>query len=66
MHRFSPLLYSICWLLHVSAVVCHLQELLDPSELRETTDRYGGYHTMWLSGLCVGVSWFSVLCFTAV
>jgi hypothetical protein len=25
MHRFAPLLYSICWLLHVSAVVCHHQ-----------------------------------------
>jgi hypothetical protein len=25
MHRFAPLLYFICWLLHVSAVVCHLQ-----------------------------------------
>jgi hypothetical protein len=26
MHRFSPLFYFICWLLNVSAVVCHLQE----------------------------------------
>jgi hypothetical protein len=26
MHRLAPLLYSTCWLLHVSAVVCHLQE----------------------------------------
>jgi hypothetical protein len=26
MHRFTPLLYFICWLLHLSAVVCHLQE----------------------------------------
>jgi hypothetical protein len=25
-HRLAPLLYSICWLLHVSAVVCHRQE----------------------------------------
>jgi hypothetical protein len=25
MHRFTPLLYFICWLLHVSTVVCHLQ-----------------------------------------
>jgi hypothetical protein len=25
MHRFAPLLYFICWLLHVSAVACHLQ-----------------------------------------
>jgi hypothetical protein len=25
MHKFAPLLYSICWLLHVLAVVCHLQ-----------------------------------------
>jgi hypothetical protein len=25
MHIVAPLLYSICWLLHVSAVVCHLQ-----------------------------------------
>jgi hypothetical protein len=25
MNRFAPLLYSICWLLHVFAVVCHLQ-----------------------------------------
>jgi hypothetical protein len=24
------------------------------------------YHIMCLSGLCVGVSWFSLLCFTAV
>jgi hypothetical protein len=23
MHRSAPLLYSICWLLHVSAVACH-------------------------------------------
>jgi hypothetical protein len=22
-------------------------------------------HIMWLSGLCVGVSWFSLLCFQA-
>jgi hypothetical protein len=25
MHRFAPLLYFTCWLLLVSAVVCHLQ-----------------------------------------
>jgi hypothetical protein len=25
MHWFVPLLYSIYWLLHVSAVVCHHQ-----------------------------------------
>jgi hypothetical protein len=42
MHRFAPLLYSICWLLHVSEVVCHHQELLDLSELHENTDRFGG------------------------
>jgi hypothetical protein len=23
------------------------------------------YHIMWLSGLCVGVSWFGLLCFPA-
>jgi hypothetical protein len=28
-----PLLYSIYWLLHVSAVACHHQGALDPSEL---------------------------------
>jgi predicted aldo/keto reductase-like oxidoreductase len=42
MHRFAPLIYSICWLLHVSAVVCHLQGAYGYSELRENTDRYGG------------------------
>jgi hypothetical protein len=25
MHRFAPLPYFICWLLHVSAVLCHIQ-----------------------------------------
>jgi hypothetical protein len=25
MHRFAPPLYSIYWLLHVSAIVCHHQ-----------------------------------------
>jgi hypothetical protein len=25
MHRLTPLLYSAYWLLHVSAIVCHLQ-----------------------------------------
>jgi hypothetical protein len=30
MHRFTPLLYFICWLLHVSAVVCHLQGASGP------------------------------------
>jgi hypothetical protein len=25
MHRFAPQLYTICWHLHISAVVCHLQ-----------------------------------------
>jgi hypothetical protein len=25
MHKFAQMLYSICWLLHVSAVVCRLQ-----------------------------------------
>jgi hypothetical protein len=25
MHRFAPLLYSMCWLLHVSAEVSHHQ-----------------------------------------
>jgi hypothetical protein len=25
MHRFAPVLYSGCWLLHISALVCHHQ-----------------------------------------
>jgi hypothetical protein len=41
MDRFAPLLYSVCWQLQVSAVVCHLQGAFG-SELRENTDRYGG------------------------
>jgi hypothetical protein len=32
----------LCWLLPLSAVVCHFRKLLDPSELRENSDRYGG------------------------
>jgi hypothetical protein len=39
-HRFASLFYSIYRILHVSAVVCHHGELLDPSELHENTDRY--------------------------
>jgi hypothetical protein len=30
MHRFAPLLYSIYWFLHVSAVVCHRQGASGP------------------------------------
>jgi hypothetical protein len=40
MHRFALLLYSVCWLLHVSAVVCHHQGA-SGSELHENTDRFG-------------------------
>jgi hypothetical protein len=67
MHRISPLLYFICWLLHVLAVVCYLQ------------GASGSVWVMWkiqinmvccasqlsASGLWVGVSRFSLLCFPA-
>jgi hypothetical protein len=38
MHWFAPLLYSMRWLLHVSAVVCHHQG----AELHENANRFGG------------------------
>jgi uncharacterized membrane protein YkvI len=39
-----PLLYSIYWLLHVSAVACHHQEA--SSELLEVQSEWVVYHTM--------------------
>jgi hypothetical protein len=61
MHKFTPLLYSICWLLHVSAVVFHLQEASGfvLSYVKIQIDMVV-YHIMWLSDLCVGVLWFSL------
>jgi hypothetical protein len=44
-HCFVTLLYSIYWLLHVSAVACHHQgAFLDPSELLEIQIEWMVYH----------------------
>jgi hypothetical protein len=49
-----PLLYSINWLLHVSAVVCHHQwSFLDPSELLESQMEWVVYHIMCGYVACV-------------
>jgi hypothetical protein len=42
MQKFAPLLYTICWLLRVSAVICHHQGASGSVELRENTDRFSG------------------------
>jgi hypothetical protein len=61
-HWFVPLLYSIYWLLHVSAVACHHQGasyILDPSELLEIQIEWVVYNIMW--GYVAGVQgpiWF--------
>jgi hypothetical protein len=66
MHRFAPLLYSTCWLLHVSAVVCHRQGASGSVWVTWKSDRFGGrLDNVCLSVLCFGVSWFSLLCFPA-
>jgi hypothetical protein len=66
MHRFAPLLYFIRWFLHVSAVVCHLQGASGSVWITwKIQIDMVVYHIMWLSGLCVGVSRFSLLCFLA-
>jgi hypothetical protein len=66
MHRFVPLLYFICWLLHVSAVVCHLQGASGSVWVtwKIQIDMVVN-HVMLLGGVCVGVSRFSLLCFPA-
>jgi hypothetical protein len=55
MHRFTPLLYFIRWLLHVSAVVCHLQGASGSVWVAwKIQIDVVVYHIVWLSGLCVG------------
>jgi hypothetical protein len=53
MHWYVPLLYSINWLLHVSAVACHHQGALDPSKLLEIQTEWVVYHIMCGYVACV-------------
>jgi hypothetical protein len=54
-----PPLYSTCWLLHVSAVVCHHQGAYWILLSYVKYKRRGGIsYNVWLRGLCAGLSWF--------
>jgi hypothetical protein len=66
MHKFAPLLY-----LYMLVHTCFGNSLpslgsfwIRLSYVKIQIDVVV-YHKMWLSGLCVGVSWFSLLCFPA-
>jgi hypothetical protein len=66
MHKFVPLRYS-----YMLAPTCFGSSLpssgsfwIRLSYMKIQIDMVV-YHIMWLSGLCVGVSWFSLLCFLA-
>jgi hypothetical protein len=65
MHKFAPLLYPICRLLHVSAVVCHHQGASwIRLELREMLNKLCGIsYNVWLCGPCAGAAWDRLLCF---
>jgi hypothetical protein len=66
MHRHAPLLYSVYWLLHVSAVAYHHQGASWIRLCYIKYNRIGGIsYNVWLRGLCAGVSWFLLLCFPA-
>jgi hypothetical protein len=51
--------------LHVSAVACHHQSFLDPCELLEIQIEWVVYHITCGYVVCVGLSWFRLLCFPA-
>jgi hypothetical protein len=54
-----PLLYSIHWLLHVSAVACHHKGLLRSFWVTWNTTRRGGIsYNVSLCGLWARLSWF--------
>jgi hypothetical protein len=66
MHTFAPLLCS-----YMLAPTCFSISLpssgsfwIHLSYVKMQIDMVV-YHIMWLSGLCVGVSWFSLLCWEA-
>jgi hypothetical protein len=52
MHWFVPLLYSIYWLLHVSAVACHHQGAFWIWVTWNTNQMGGTSYNVWLCGLC--------------
>jgi hypothetical protein len=59
MHWSVTLLYSICWLLHISAVVCHHQETSGCVwDTWNTELMCGVSYNVRLCGLCAGVLWF--------
>jgi hypothetical protein len=58
----TPLLYSIYWLLHVSAVACPSGSFLDPSELLEIQIECVVYHVMCGYMACVPDCHGSIYC----
>jgi hypothetical protein len=64
MHKFAPLLYS--YMLAPTCIGSSLPSLgsfwIRLSYVEIQIDM-AVYHIMWLNGLCVGVSWFSLLYF---
>jgi hypothetical protein len=62
MHWFVPILKSMCWHLHVSAVACS-RELIRSFWFTLNANWMGGIsYNVWLRDLCAGLSWFPADC----
>jgi hypothetical protein len=65
MHKFAPLLYSMLAPTYFDSSLPSSGSFWIGLSYVKIQINMVVYHVMWLSGRCVGVLWFSLLCFPA-